>query len=797
MDPLSVTASIIAIGTVAGKICSAFTELRSLCRSLPGRLHALNNEVADLEIVLFELASLTERRTVFVDSDRPSLQHLVKQAEVKLLELQEIISRLRVAYRDAPVPFALGAFSKEKTRLHGLQEEIRSVKCDLNIMLGASNSQDMTDMRLQLEAISIMTRESSQENIALQGQLISSLSHVDERVARVEELLRSQAQKVKEEQFTQVGPLYNVVAARRRPSHSRRAHIPRDSTLERYSGPASPYRLRCAPACTCACHTQLQRASPNLFGRVLGQLFVGCSGIPYLSPNCDIDTCTKYRASKISMEYWFPMGLNSTIVRLQAGYQANTGLLFQLQTLRSVPDDAQCVKFALDGDIEGLKYLFAHGLASPRDVSPARGYTLLRWALYAKKYATCEFLLHAGADPDYRPVAMSDNSPRIKACHFLLEGGLPDAGTDALRLISRDGHYDDFIDESNFTQIHRIVLGLSLRSLEEEIKLHPEDINAQDSMGRTPLAWAAARGDSHSVVTLLSHGADPNIMDVQISGPVSNAAARGYTACVRLLLEARAHPDPPMPPGVKKGSPLNVAARNATDILLLKNLLDFGADPDSSGTDGDTPLIHAARTDNSSFALLFLEYGADINYISKKGATPLTTAITYNSHNVLSLILDRWHEYSDCPRLKAPDLLQAVALYADVKTMKIIAGMDHLRSRQDKDYIVGDFTSRLKQRPDLTDELTFAFGRLLDAINDVNVTKPKLHICPEKLVEAGSMPPLLPRDRTPVGEDYDSPGSGSGCFFSCPASPVGSLDVAGGDITKAPLEEVESRPELP
>ena len=140
MDPLSVTASIIAVGTVAGKICSAFTELRSLCRSLPGRLHALNNEVADLEIVLFELASLTERRTAVLDSERMSLQHLVKQAEVKLLELQEIVGRLRTAYRDAAVPFALGAFSKEKTRLQGLQEEIRSVKCDLNIMLGASNS---------------------------------------------------------------------------------------------------------------------------------------------------------------------------------------------------------------------------------------------------------------------------------------------------------------------------------------------------------------------------------------------------------------------------------------------------------------------------------------------------------------------------------------------------------------------------------------------------------------------------------------------------------------------------------
>lgn len=34
-----------------------------------------------------------------------------------------------------------------------------------------------------------------------------------------------------------------------------------------------------------------------------------------------------------------------------------------------------------------------------------------------------EFLVHAGVDPDYRPIAASDNSPRTKECYFLLEGG--------------------------------------------------------------------------------------------------------------------------------------------------------------------------------------------------------------------------------------------------------------------------------------------------------------------------------------------------------------------------------------
>ncbi|KAK8196919.1 ankyrin repeat-containing domain protein [Phyllosticta capitalensis] len=535
----------------------------------------------------------------------------------------------------------------------------------------------------------------------------------------------------------------------------------------------APCTVTCRPGCPCACHATQKVSSPRVLNKVFGHLFCGYVGLPYLSPKCSEETCGKNRGSKFSVEYWFPMGsISSTILRMQVGYQPSTGTLFQLQTLRAVPDNAMCIKFAMNGDIEGLKYLFSKGLASPRDVSPGRGYTLLRWALYAKQYHTCDFLINAGADPDYRPVAATDNSPRIKASHFLLEGGLPEAGVGALRLITKGGYHEDFIDESGFTLIHRIVLGLSRHTLEEELALRPEEINVQDTMGRTPLAWAAARGDARAVLRWLSHGADPNILDSQISGPVSNAAARGYTAVVRLLLEAGAFPDPPALHGVQKGSPLIVAARNGTDILLLKSLLDFGANVDAKGSDKLTALIHAARNDNASFASLLLEYGADINAASATGATPLTTAITHNSHNVLRLVLERWHEYSDCPRLKGPHLLPIAAMYADSETLRILAETDHLKLRHDRNYGVGDYASRLLQRPDYSEKLAMVFDTLLDVIN---WSPPDMKgKCPENLVELGLAPGLFPKPslRTIVVDDADDDDSGLLRFFSCNTSPV-------------------------
>ncbi|KAL9631549.1 MAG: hypothetical protein Q9164_005827 [Protoblastenia rupestris] len=200
--------------------------------------------------------------------------------------------------------------------------------------------------------------------------------------------------------------------------------------------------------------------------------------------------------------------------------------------------------------------------------------------------------------------------------------------------------WSDFVDEQNYAKIHKIVMELSLASLEEEFAQHPEDIDAVDALGRTPLIWAAARGNEHAVALLLGAGADPNALDVQYTSAVSYAAERDQTVCIRLLLEAGADPDPDHPDGIRVGSALNCAARNASNPLVLKTLLDFGADIEASGVEGITPLIHAVRTDKFDFAMLLLEHGANLHATNTLEQTPLTTAIAYNSHRALQLLLD-------------------------------------------------------------------------------------------------------------------------------------------------------------
>lgn len=163
------------------------------------------------------------------------------------------------------------------------------------------------------------------------------------------------------------------------PNSKSRPHKNTTSQTEGMAINGTQYASACPMTCVCSCHRQAKAPAPAFINRVLGQLFVGAAGIPLLSTKCDYHACKSSRAPRVTVEYWFPLGVFwSQIVRLQVGYQANMGPQFSLRSLRRVPDSAQCVHYAMHGNIEGLKDLFRRGQASPLDVSSTRGYTLSR-----------------------------------------------------------------------------------------------------------------------------------------------------------------------------------------------------------------------------------------------------------------------------------------------------------------------------------------------------------------------------------------------------------------------------------
>jgi ankyrin repeat protein len=153
------------------------------------------------------------------------------------------------------------------------------------------------------------------------------------------------------------------------------------------------------------------------------------------------------------------------------------------------------------------------------------------------------------------------------------------------------------------------------------------DAKVANVFGATALMAAAAGGDEETVRLLLKHGADPNAQaEASEAGfvfgggrsPLMWAAFRGNEAVMKQLIAAGADVEA----GSKLGTPLAQAAwadRTAAAQLLIKN----GADVNRAGpADGYTALHWAASTENTDAALvkLLLKHKADPDF---EGGAPI------------------------------------------------------------------------------------------------------------------------------------------------------------------------------
>lgn len=217
-------------------------------------------------------------------------------------------------------------------------------------------SDDMTRIRVDLKAISMASDRSSQEQTAIQDQLQTSLlnhsdglkARMDQRLAAVEELPKAQSAQLENNQYKQLGPFYSRHAS----YIKQRRQLAREKSEDKSLGSVGvqvTWYTAWRPGCSCTCHLERKTASPLLVDRVIGQMFVGYSGLPLLNRTCDSGTCEKAQGPSVSFEYWFPMGFVwSQIVRFQLSYQSQLGPQFSLRSLRRVPDSAQCGNFALN-----------------------------------------------------------------------------------------------------------------------------------------------------------------------------------------------------------------------------------------------------------------------------------------------------------------------------------------------------------------------------------------------------------------------------------------------------------------
>ena len=150
------------------------------------------------------------------------------------------------------------------------------------------------------------------------------------------------------------------------------------------------------------------------------------------------------------------------------------------------------------------------------------------------------------------------------------------------------------------------------------------------------IARAVVAGDAALVKRLLISGANPNAVfdmicdfgDFDQQNPIHWAAERGDCGVLRALIEGGADPNSR---NTRGETPLIKLDRiRSADVLssCIDALCRAGADPDASDHDY-CPLHLAAIWDNTKYAELLLDHGANVNALDGSACTPMIVACAF------------------------------------------------------------------------------------------------------------------------------------------------------------------------
>ncbi|KAG5755895.1 hypothetical protein H9Q70_001491 [Fusarium xylarioides] len=156
-------------------------------------------------------------------------------------------------------------------------------------------------------------------------------------------------------------------------------------------------------------------------------------------------------------------------------------------------------------------------------------------------------------------------------------------------------------------------------------------LNRQNSLGQTPLWYAAEQGHESLVSLLLGFKG----IDVNISGiggtPLDIAVCKGHKAVAKLLLDA--------PGSDPCYDSLFLSASKEGHAEIVKLLLDTGL-VDVNYDEEDTPLICAAQRGHARVVEHILATKqADIDELDSRGDSAYTWAVRYNHVDVVKLLL--------------------------------------------------------------------------------------------------------------------------------------------------------------
>ena len=198
----------------------------------------------------------------------------------------------------------------------------------------------------------------------------------------------------------------------------------------------------------------------------------------------------------------------------------------------------------------------------------------------------------------------------------------------------------EFEDVFEFNAIHKAVLGIE--PLDNAVQSDRSLIDKGDRFGRSPLSWAALRGDKEKIDFLLSNNAQVDSVNNLGSSPLFMVATfSGAADCVKALLKAGANASLQNQIGCTAlHYAVEYAASTPTSLEIMALLLDSGIDVNIQNLRGVTPLHHCAEFADLDQLEFLIGRGADQAIVEHEGHNPLSIAMQKNRHPILKALLD-------------------------------------------------------------------------------------------------------------------------------------------------------------